>query len=138
MSFHNALLTTASVDRPESLERFAGQIPSEWIQKALALTGVATVRRRRLPAEQVVWLVIGIALFRDLAIEHVVDHLDLALPGPKGVVAKSAIPQARKRLGEAPMQELFEQTAQIWAHASADQHRWRGLSVYGMDGSKLR
>ncbi|WP_413992700.1 transposase domain-containing protein [Labrys okinawensis] len=34
----------------------------EWIAQALALTGKASVRRRKLPAEEVVWLVIALAL----------------------------------------------------------------------------
>jgi hypothetical protein len=41
----------------------------------------ATVRSRRLPAEQVVWLVIGMALFRNRSIQDIVNKLDLALPG---------------------------------------------------------
>lgn len=38
-------------------------VDREWIEQALQATGTATIRRRRLPAEQVVWLVIGMALF---------------------------------------------------------------------------
>jgi hypothetical protein len=33
---------------------------------------------------------------------------------------------------------LFEQTAERWAGDSAEAHRWRGLGVYGVDGSALR
>jgi hypothetical protein len=138
MSLERALLATASLPRPESLERFRSQIPAEWIDEALAASGVATVRRRRLPAEQVIWLVLGIALFRDRSIEEVVDALHIALPSPSGVVAKSAIPRARRRVGDAPVMSLFERTARSWAHASAGRHRWRGLAVYGIDGSSLR
>jgi hypothetical protein len=138
MSFQNALLASASVARPESLESFQRQIPSEWIEQSLSATGTATIRRRRLPADQVVWLVIGIGLFRDRSIEEVVDALDIALPSPTGVVAKSAIPPARLRVGDAPLRWLFERTSQAWSRASAERHRWRGLAVYGMDGSSLR
>jgi hypothetical protein len=112
--------------------------PSEWIEQSLSVTGTATIRRRRLPADQVVWLVIGIGLFRDRSIEEVVDALDIALPSPTGVVAKSAIPPARLRVGDAPLRWLFERTSQAWSRASAERHRWRGLTVYGMDGSSLR
>jgi hypothetical protein len=137
MSFQEALGAIASVG-PESFERFRSQIPFDWIEQALATTGTSTIRRRRLPAEQVIWLVIGVALFRDRAIEEVVDSLDIALPSPQGAVAKSAIPAARARLGDAPVQWLFERTAQVWTTASLDRHRWRGLAVYGIDGSSLR
>ena len=39
------------------------------------------MRKRRLPAEQVVWLVLGMALFRDRSIVQIVDKLGLAFPG---------------------------------------------------------
>ena len=47
-------------------------------------TGTATLRKRRLPAEQVVWLVIGMALLRDRPIAEVVRQLDLAMPSADG------------------------------------------------------
>jgi len=138
MALDLALRTAASLPQLESFSRFRDYIEPQWIEEALEATGVATLRRRRLPAEQVIWLVLGIALFRDKAIEEVVDKLDVALPSPRGAVAKSAIPQARARLGAEPMQWLFERTAKKWAHESADRHRWRGLALYGIDGSALR
>lgn len=107
------------------------------IEQALAATGTATVRRRRLPVEEVVWVVLGMALFRDRPIEDVVSKLELALPGG-GTVARSSVVEARARLGSEPMRWLFERTGGAWAHASAARHRWRGLSLYGIDGSSLR
>jgi hypothetical protein len=64
--------------------------------------------RRRLPAEQVVWLVIGMALVRDRSIADVVRQLDLALPTDDGrtTVASSAVAQARARLGSEPLEWL--------------------------------
>ncbi|WP_442892510.1 transposase domain-containing protein, partial [Acinetobacter sp. USHLN143] len=38
------------------------------------LSGKASIRRRKLPAEHVVWLVIGLALFRDQPIGYVVEQ----------------------------------------------------------------
>ena len=83
------------------------------------------MRRRRLPAEQVVWLVIGMALLRDLPIADVVRQLELALPNERGdrMVARGAIPPARARLGAAPVEWLFVRTADEWAHRSADRDR---------------
>ncbi len=107
----------------------------------------ASVRRRKLPAPQVVWLVIGMALFRDRSIQEVVSHLGLVLSGQKGsrgsnskTIAPSAIPQQRGKVGDAPIRLIFEQTAEAWAvpAAEADQLRWRGLALYGMDGTTLR
>jgi hypothetical protein len=139
MRLASSLASTAAVPRPEKFGAFAKHLPHEWIERALQSTGTATVRKRRLPAEQVVWLVLGMALFRDRSIVEIVDKLDLALPGAGGApIAPSAVPQARERLGEEPMAWLFRHSAQHWAHASADRHRWRGLALYGLDGTALR
>ncbi len=123
---------------PSDLRRFQSHIDPVWIEEALEATGTATLRRRRLPAEQVVWMVLGMGLMRDEAVDRVVDSLDLALPAPGGLVAKSAIAQARQRLGEEPLAYLFAVTAAAWAAGSAERHAWRGLALYGADGTTLR
>ena len=122
---------------PEKLDDVRRNVPEEWVEQALRATGTATVRHRRLPAVQVVWLVIGMALFRNRAIVEIVDKLDLALPG-RSPVAASAVPKARARLGAEPLAWLFTRSADEWAHASAAAHRWHGLALYGVDGSTLR
>jgi hypothetical protein len=137
MGWDLAFAATATYAKPEQFETFRRHIDAAWIEEALATSGIATVRRRRLPVEEVVWVVLGMALFRDRPIEDVVSKLDLALPG-KGTVARSSVAQARARLGSEPMKWLFERSASAWAHASADAHRWRGLALYGIDGSTVR
>lgn len=123
----------------ELLPKFVASLDPEWIDEALQATGTATIRRRRLPAEQVVWLVIGMCLFRDLSMRELVATLDLALPGSRGIrVAPSSIVQARNRLGDEPLRWLFERMAEAWGHASARAHAWRGLAVYGADGTTVR
>jgi hypothetical protein len=142
MDLGRTLQAVGEGERPASFDVFASSLDPQWIAQALAAAGTATVRRRKLPAEQVVWIVIGMALYRDRSIQEVVHHLDLVLPAARAPgragVTSSAVVQARDRLGEAPLQGLFEQTATHWAAASADLHRWRGLAVYGIDGSTLR
>jgi hypothetical protein len=125
--------------QPESFARLLSSIDAAWIEEALEETGTATVRKRRLPAEQVVWLVLGMALYRGWSISRVVSHLHLALPGESGRgVVPSASVQARARLGEEPMRWLFERCARTWAHQSADRNRYRGLALYGVDGTTVR
>ena len=86
-----------------------------------------------------VWLVIGMCIFRDLSMRELVSTMDLALPGSRGIrVAPSSIVQARARLGDEPLHWLFDRTAAAWAHASAQTHAWRGLAVYGADGTTVR
>lgn len=138
MGFDQVFRATATFAAPPDLNDFRKRLDPEWIDAALTATGTATVRRRRLPAEQVIWLVLGMALFRDRTVEDVVSKLDLALPGGGGTVAKSSVAQARERVGSEPVKWLFEHTAQTWATRSADAHQWRGLSLYGIDGTTLR
>jgi len=137
MRLRESLEAVAEVS-PETFEDLRRNIDPEWILQALEATGTATVRSRRLPAEQVVWLVIGMALFRNRSIEDVVNKLDLALPGVSLTVAPSSIVEARARLGADPMELLFTISAERWAHASARSHSWRGLALYGADGTTLR
>jgi hypothetical protein len=121
------------------LPRFRASIDPDWVDEALAATGTATVRKRRLPAEQVLWLVVGMGVMRDKPLTEIVAEMDLALPGSRGVrVAPSAIVQARERLGDDPIRWLFERTGPTWAHASARRLAWRGLALYGADGTTLR
>ncbi|MEI6503372.1 MAG: IS4 family transposase [Armatimonadota bacterium] len=124
---------------PEDLSTFRDRLSPSWIEEALEATGVATLRRRRLPAELVIWLMIGIALIRNRRIAEVAAKLDLALPVRSGkVVAAASIPPARERVGEEPVRWLFERTGKVWAAEGANEQRWRGLAIYGIDGTTLR
>lgn len=143
MDLGMAIPAVGTGERAESFQLFSKHIDSAWIAQALQATGTVTVRRRKLPAEHVVWIVVGMGLLRDRSIQEVVRHLDLVLPDAKtpqgrGSATGSAVVQARDRLGAEPLAALFAQTAAPWSVASADTHRWRGLAVYGVDGSTLR
>ena len=125
---------------PESLATFQAHLDDRWIDEALEAYGVGTLRKRRLPAEQVVWLVLGMALMRDRPMAEVVKSLDLALPGRDGtaIVAPSSVTQARQRLGPNPIEHLFEKTGREWGLERAERQAWNGLSVFGIDGTTLR
>jgi hypothetical protein len=113
MELGEAILTVGAGDRAASFDLFSETLDAAWIAQALQATGTATIRRRKLPAEYVVWLVIGMGLLRDRSIREVVRHLDLVLPtrGGRGMVSGAAIAQARDRLGPEPLAALFAQTA---------------------------
>lgn len=134
-----ALQDVAAYALPDGLEGLKAHLNPDWIEEALEYAGTASIRRRRLPAEQVVWLVIGMALYRREPIESIVEKLDLALPDKKRtLLAKSAIAQARKRLKDEALEYLFTVTAAEWSARSADQYRWRGFALYGWDGTTMR
>ncbi|HEX9808151.1 MAG TPA: IS4 family transposase, partial [Alphaproteobacteria bacterium] len=143
MDLAGALLEVGTGRADASFALFAQTLDPQWIDAALQATGTASVRRRKLPAESVVWLVIGMGLLRDRSLEEVVRHLHLVWPGVAPPIRRphvtgGAIVQARDRLGDQPLATLFATTAAQWATASANAHRWRGLAVYGVDGSRLR
>lgn len=138
-TFTEALEFTSEFTQ-RSFPKLIEHLGPTWIEEALVSTGSATMRRRRLPAEQAVWLVLGMALMRDQPITEVARQLEIALPAADGTrtVASSALTQARARLGAAPMEWLFLRSAEEWAHRSAEADRWRGLGLYGLDGTTLR
>ena len=104
MHLGQALAAAAEFAEPSSFEQLGRHLDPAWIERALRATGTTTIRRRRLPAEQVVWLVIGMGLYRAESIERVVDLLDIPLPDRDDTaVAKSAVSQSRHRLPEAPL-----------------------------------
>ena len=139
MSLAEELLSLPDEIVPAEFGRFQQHIDPVWIAEALAATGTATIRRRRLPAEQVIWVVLGMALYRNESINRIVETLNLALPScDDEAAAKSSIAEARRRLGDEPMEYLFKTTADRWAHESAGRHRWHGLALYGLDGTVLR
>lgn len=98
---------------PPSAQIFAEHLPVEWLQHCLSLSTHATVRRRRLPGDMVVWMVVCMAFFRNEPITDIVRRLNLSADGEAGtqLLARSAITQARQRVGAAPVEWLFRQTA---------------------------
>jgi Transposase DDE domain len=42
------------------------------------------------------------------------------------------------RLGDEPLKWLFERCSEKWARESARRHAWRGLALYGVDGTTVR
>ena len=108
-------------------------LPEEFISQCLQEAGVATVRRRRLPLESLVMVVLGMALYRGKDVWSIADKMQIALPGRRALVAPSAIVQGRQRLGSEAMRQVFHQTQQLW-HQDAEHPRWCGLQLLGVDG----
>lgn len=120
---------------PQEFERFASLINPDWIDEALRQTGTVSMRRRRLPAERMVWLVIGLALFRNEPIWHIVQQLDLADGPALNSPAPSAAVAGRERLGEAPLAWLFDRLAAYWASTAIPKDGlFHGLRSYAVDG----
>lgn len=137
--FNDALHFLVEAQERPDWNRLGQHLPYEWIERAVAYTGKASIRQRRLPAEQVVWLVIALALYRHQSISEVVDDLDLALPDLDApFVSKSAVAQARQRLGSEPLKALFEISARAWTDQDSKQYKFKGLNLFAMDGTTLK
>jgi Insertion element 4 transposase N-terminal len=94
-----------------SLGVIARTIPLEEVRQVLAQTGRSSKRQRDLPAHVMVYYVIALALYMGSSMREVLrcllDGLR-ALWGPAAVkvAGKSALTQARRRLGEEPLRQL--------------------------------
>lgn len=119
--------------------RLGQHLPFEWVEEAISYTGAASIRKRRLPAEQVVWLVVALALYRHKSVGEVLDDLELALPDSVvRHVSKSAAAQARQRLGAEPLHWLFQKSGLVWSEQDRQSYAFKGLQLLAMDGTTLR
>jgi Insertion element 4 transposase N-terminal len=123
--------------------------PPALVDQVLTVCGRVERRHRLLPARLVVYYVLALALFAGVAYEEVLRCLVETLrgaawwPNPRApwrtwrIPAKSALVQARARLGAAPLRLLFEQAAQPLATEHTPGAWYRGLRVLAIDGSCL-
>ena len=97
-------------------ESLSDLISPELITTLLAEEDVATLRRRRMPMERLVWAIIGMAIFRHVPMTQLVNQLDILLPGDRPFVAPSAF---------------------LW-HQQANHPGWAGLQLLAVDGVMWR
>jgi hypothetical protein len=125
------------------LEALSRYVRPERIDDALRQTGRQTRRTRKLPARSVVWLVIAIGLWGDLDIPSLWRQVTGTLRSLWYVIAgqpppgKSALSQARTKLGPRPMRRLFVQTAEPVATGRTRGAFYRGKRLMLIDGQKL-
>ena len=79
------------------------------------------------------WLLVGMAIYNDKSMAHIINMLDIVDREGKPFVAPSALTQRRKVLGEAAMKALFECTQAHW-NREALHPSWNGLTLLGVDG----
>lgn len=137
--FNETLLFLANHLESPDWRRLGNHLPVEWIGQAVQCTEATSIRHRRLPAEQVVWLMVALALYRHKSISEVLDDLGLALPDSQTpFVSKSAAAQARQRLGSDPLKWLFDHSARHWSAQDQRAYIFKGLKLFAMDGTTLR
>jgi Insertion element 4 transposase N-terminal/Transposase DDE domain len=119
----------------------ASVCPRALIEEVLADAGKASQRERLLPAPAVVYYVMALALWREAPLEEVLRVVCEGLQWLGGgetvavQASKSAISQARTRLGPQVMRELAERVLRPLAVPGAPGAWYRGLRVMALDGS---
>jgi hypothetical protein len=117
---------------PGHLGELTQQVPFEMVDAVLEQTCRLQRRVRDLPARVVVYLLLAGCLFAELGYAQAWDRLVAGLAGlPAARPTAAAMTQARRRLGPAPLRELFL-LLRGPAPAAA---RWRGLLVCAVDGT---
>lgn len=122
------------------LDVITEHLPTDWIQAAATLSAEASIRRRRLPPDMVLWLVVGMAFFRHEPILEVARRLNIGADGlaNETLLAKSSLSQARQRLGSRPVEWLFQRCADVWGYERYPDDHWHGLQVFAIDGALFR
>ena len=124
-----------------SVEALARHLNGEWIDEALKATGRASQRIRKLPARFVVWLVIGMALFRRLSIQNVLRRMGAPLGGISlwtEEPSSAAVTKARDRVGAEPLVRVEEQLAASLHDRFGSALCWRGMALTSIDGSTFK
>ncbi|QPB82836.1 IS4 family transposase [Pseudoalteromonas rubra] len=124
---------------PESVtfEKLNHFLDAEILEQAFQRAGVATIRKRRLPLEAVMWTVIGMSFFRQQSVWDLASHMEIALPGDSKLIAPSALVQGRRRLGKDSVKNAFEMMAAHY-YQQANFETWCGLNLLAVDGVTWR
>lgn len=134
MNIEQALHTSLEEStRYHTFEKLSELLSADIIEQGFQQAGVATVRKRRLPLEAVLWSVIGMALFRKESVWNIANKLDIMLPGKNQLVAPSAMVQGRQRLGEESVKQVFNKAAEAMYHQE-EFETWSGLNLLAVDG----
>jgi hypothetical protein len=117
---------------PGHLGELTQQVPFEMVDAVLEQTCRLQRRVRDLPARVVVYLLLAGCLFAELGYAQVWARLTAGLDGVAAAApTASAMTQARRRLGPAPLRELFF----LLRGPDPAGARWRGLLVCAIDGT---
>lgn len=118
-------------------------IPMSAIERVLNETNSAGVRQRDLPAHVMVYYMVAMALYMQSSYREVLRCLREGLVWLFGsdeawnTPVKSAIAQARERLGVEPLKRLYEELVRPIATERTRGSRYRGWRLVSMDGSTL-
>jgi len=119
---------------PDEVLSLADLLSPDLIQQAFSLTDTVTLRKRKLPLESMVWLVIGMAIFNNKPMSHIVNLMDIVDRTGRSFTAPNSVIARRKTLGEDTLRVLFDITQQHW-HAEEKHPPWHGLKLNSINGA---
>jgi hypothetical protein len=117
--------------------------PADLVDEVIAQSGRTEQRNRSLPARVMSYFAIGMALYSEGSYEDVLGQLTDGLAWASGwreefsLPSKSAIFQARARLGSEPLAQLFARVAAPMAGPGAPGAWLAGRRLVAIDGSCL-
>ena len=125
------------------LSALAGVLSTQFVRDRLIREGKQAQRLRRLPPELVFWLVVGMALHRDLSIQDVLERVLAGLGDKVGWSGaerphSTSVADARDRLGWEVVRTIFREHAASLGHTYGHTSAWQGLTVYGLDATTFR
>lgn len=104
------------------------------VRQALAATGRVSTRDCVLTQEVMLWVVLAMGLLTDLPIRQVFKHAR-RLRAAEESPARSNLCMARKRLGVAPLRELFDRLVRPLARPGTPGAFYRQWRLMGIDGT---
>ncbi len=119
------------------LDRLAGLeqiIPPEVVRQALQSTGRINPRSCKLTHEVICWVVLAMGILTELPIRQVFKHARRLRVGEE-TPHRSSLCVARRRLGIAPVRQLFEAIVHPLARPETPGAFYRGFRLVGLDGT---
>jgi Insertion element 4 transposase N-terminal/Transposase DDE domain len=123
---------------PGHLGELTRIVSFDMVDAALAETGTTQVRVRDLPSRVVIYLLLAAGLFAELGYGQVWARMTAGLDGLSvAVPTASALAQARRRIGTAPLRALFDLFRGSAAGVATKGVFWRGRLVCAFDGTSM-
>lgn len=133
----SAINHASGVFAPGHLGELTRVIPFEVVDAALEGAGGKERRVRRLPSRVVIYVLLAGVLFADQGWKQVYSRLVSGLPEPVKSPSASALSEAMRRVGAAPLRELFTFVKGPAVTGANQVTRFAGRLVVAIDGTQL-
>lgn len=115
-------------------------LPLKIVKQELERLNLQSKRKRRLPAESIVYLLVMLAIYAEASINENLRKILSPIRRKLGIVnssvpVSSAIVKARKRLGFAPIKNLFELICRPAGSQNTKGCYWKSYLITAVDGT---